>query len=72
MSDVILSLEGVARRYKDLVVLQPSDFKLRRGETATLLGPSGSGKSSLLHIAGLLEAPSEGEDNRRRQDVKPR
>ena len=61
MSDVVLSLEGVARRYKDLVVLQPSDFQLRRGETAALLGPSGSGKSSLLHIAGLLEAPSEGE-----------
>ncbi|MEZ5921285.1 MAG: ABC transporter ATP-binding protein [Parvularculaceae bacterium] len=61
MSNIVLSLEGVARRYKDLVVLQPSDFQLRRGETAALLGPSGSGKSSLLHIAGLLEAPSEGE-----------
>ncbi len=60
-SDVVLRLEGVSRRYKDLVILQPSDFQLRRGETAALLGPSGSGKSSLLHVAGLLESPSGGE-----------
>ncbi len=59
--DVVLRLQGVSRRYKDLEILQPSDFALRRGETAALLGPSGSGKSSLLHIAGLLEAPSGGE-----------
>jgi len=60
-SDIVLALDGVSRRYNDLVILQPSDFQLRRGETAALLGPSGSGKSSLLHIAGLLEAPSDGE-----------
>jgi lipoprotein-releasing system ATP-binding protein len=58
---IVLRLEGVSRRYKDLEILQPSDFALRRGETVALLGPSGSGKSSLLHIAGLLEAPSSGE-----------
>ncbi|MCA9258118.1 MAG: ABC transporter ATP-binding protein [Planctomycetales bacterium] len=60
-SDVVLRLEGVERRYGDLVILQPSDFSLARGETVALLGPSGSGKSSLLHIAGLLERPSAGE-----------
>lgn len=57
----ILRLEGIERRYGDLVILKASDFELRRGETVALLGPSGSGKSSLLHIAGLLEAPSAGE-----------
>ncbi len=57
----VLSLDGVSRRYKDLEILQPSDFALQRGQTVALLGPSGSGKSSLLHIAGLLEAPSSGE-----------
>lgn len=61
MSNIVLKLSGVARRYGDLVILQPSDFELKRGETVALLGPSGSGKSSLLHIAGLLEAPSEGD-----------
>jgi lipoprotein-releasing system ATP-binding protein len=61
MSETALELRGVGRRYGDLVIVQPSDLTLRRGETAALLGPSGSGKSSLLHIAGLLERPSEGE-----------
>lgn len=61
MNKTVLKLSGVARRYGDLVILQPADFELKRGETVALLGPSGSGKSSLLHIAGLLEAPSEGD-----------
>ncbi|MEM8771024.1 MAG: ABC transporter ATP-binding protein [Pseudomonadota bacterium] len=56
-----LRLEAIERRYGDLVVLEKADFVLQRGQTAALLGPSGSGKSSLLHIAGLLEAPSAGE-----------
>lgn len=61
MEDVVLRLAGVERRYGELVILTTSDFNLRRGETVALLGPSGSGKSSLLHIAGLLERPSAGE-----------
>ena len=61
MNEIVLRLEKVERRYGALVILQPSDFSLSRGETVALLGPSGSGKSSLLHIAGLLEKPSAGE-----------
>ncbi|MFQ5562543.1 MAG: ABC transporter ATP-binding protein [Parvularculaceae bacterium] len=57
----VLKLENIARHYGDLVVLEGVDFTLAAGETAALLGPSGSGKSSLLHVAGLLEAPSDGE-----------
>ena len=60
-SDTALHLSNIARRYGDLVIIENVDFKLARGETVALLGPSGSGKSSLLHIAGLLETPSEGE-----------
>ncbi len=60
-SGAALHLEGVSRRYGDLIVIEDVNFRLKRGETVALLGPSGSGKSSLLHIAGLLEAPSAGE-----------
>ncbi len=56
-----LRLENVARRYGDLVIVEQVNLDLKRGELIALVGPSGSGKSSLLHIAGLLEAPSEGE-----------
>lgn len=60
-AETVLRLSGVARRYGDLVVVENIDFSLAAGETAALLGPSGSGKSSLLHISGLLEAASSGE-----------
>ena len=60
-NDSALRLDNVARRYGDLVILEDVQFELKRGQTVALLGPSGSGKSSLLHIAGLLEAPSAGD-----------
>jgi len=57
----VLRLEKIERRYGNLVILKASDLVLAPGETIALLGPSGSGKSSFLHIAGLLEKPSAGE-----------
>ncbi len=57
----ILELRGIRRQFGDLVVLENVNFTLRAGEIVGLVGPSGSGKSSLLHIAGLLEAPSAGD-----------
>ena len=60
-----LRLDGVARTYPQgggvLEVFRDISFCLRQGELVALVGPSGSGKSSLLHMAGLLEAPSAGE-----------
>jgi lipoprotein-releasing system ATP-binding protein len=41
-------------------VLSGISFALRRGEAAAIMGPSGSGKSSLLYILGALERPSTG------------
>lgn len=60
-----LSLRGIERRFKsgekELVVLHDVNFEMRPGEIVGLVGPSGSGKSSLLHAAGLLERPTSGE-----------
>lgn len=56
-----LKLDSVARAFGDLVIVEDVNLSLARGEIVALVGPSGSGKSSLLHIAGLLEAPSAGE-----------
>ena len=37
------------------------DVKIKEGELVALVGPSGSGKSSLLHLLGLLDDPSSGK-----------
>jgi lipoprotein-releasing system ATP-binding protein len=44
----------------DLRVLRGVDLTLRAGEIVALIAPSGVGKSTLLHIAGLLDRPDRG------------
>ena len=60
----VLSLRGVVRTYVtdagELPVLKGVDLDVLPGEIVGLIGPSGSGKSSLLHAAGLLERPNAG------------
>jgi len=46
---------------EDLVILSGVDFSLESGERVAVLGKSGAGKSTFLHVLGTLEEPSGGE-----------
>jgi lipoprotein-releasing system ATP-binding protein len=63
MSDPLV-LRDVHRTYSteagDLHVLRGIELTLRAGEIVALVAPSGVGKSTLLHIAGLLDRPTQG------------
>ncbi|MFT8242740.1 ABC transporter ATP-binding protein [Roseomonas sp. BN140053] len=67
MSDaaIPLRLAAVERRFRteagELPVLRGVELSLRAGEIVALVAPSGTGKSTLLHLAGLLERPDGGE-----------
>jgi lipoprotein-releasing system ATP-binding protein len=65
MSKPVLEVRGLTRTYVtgqgELEVLKGADVTVSPGEVVGLVGPSGSGKSSLLHAAGLLERPTGGQ-----------
>lgn len=55
---------GLTRRIEGAIsrtLIDHVDLTVETGEFVTITGPSGSGKSSLLYLLGLLDAPTEGE-----------
>jgi lipoprotein-releasing system ATP-binding protein len=60
----VLQVSNISKHYSTprgpLVVLSDVTFALMPGEAAVVTGPSGSGKSSLLHVLGALDPPSSG------------
>lgn len=65
MNEAVLGLSGVARTFRQgdgaLPVLRGASLEVGAGETVAVVGASGTGKSTLLQIAGLLERPDDGE-----------
>ncbi|HET9902554.1 MAG TPA: ABC transporter ATP-binding protein [Xanthobacteraceae bacterium] len=60
-----IHLQGIERRYRQgdatLNILVGAELAVWPGQSVALMAPSGTGKSTLLHIAGLLEHPDAGE-----------
>jgi lipoprotein-releasing system ATP-binding protein len=66
VSNPVLKLDQVSRVYKEghgkrITVLDHASFAIQAGELISLVAPSGAGKSTMLHLAGLLEKPDSGE-----------
>ncbi len=61
----IIQFKGVQKYYivgkEQQLVIKGVDVNIMRGETVALLGKSGSGKSTMLNILGLLDFPTSGE-----------
>ena len=60
MSEEIIRVSGLVKRFGGVTALNNVDLSIRRGDVVVIVGPSGSGKSTLLRCINLLETPTEG------------
>jgi len=65
MTEAVLSCRGLEKTFGlgdvAVPVLRGVDFAVGRGESVAIVGASGSGKSTMLHLLGGLDAPTAGE-----------
>src|SRR5688572_8181107 len=57
---VAVRLEGVRKRFGDVVAVDGIDLEVREGEFFSMLGPSGSGKTTCLRLIAGFESPTDG------------
>ena len=61
MSDMVLEIEHLVKRFGDLTVLKDVSLTVHEGEVIVVVGPSGCGKSTLLRCINALEEIQGGE-----------
>ena len=73
-SEYFLSVRNICKVYKSpgrppLQVLEGVNFDAKKGEVVAIIGESGTGKSTLLHLLGVLDRPTSGHIWYEGQDV---
>jgi phospholipid/cholesterol/gamma-HCH transport system ATP-binding protein len=61
MAESLIELRGVSKSFGSNIVLDNIDLTVYRGEALAIIGPSGTGKSTILRIIAGLLAPDAGE-----------
>ena len=61
MSKPILTIKNLTKSYGENVIFQHLDLTVNEGDTIVIIGPSGTGKSTLLRCVNLLTRPNEGQ-----------
>ena len=65
MNKILLETINLKKTYKHLngniALFNNLNLKIKQGDLVALVGPSGSGKSSLLHLLALLDEPTKGD-----------
>ena len=56
----MISVKNLKFSYDKLEVLKGIDLEINKGEIHAIMGPNGSGKTSLLQLLGTLEKPNSG------------
>jgi len=57
----IISIKNLEKRYGSNVILKNVNVNIEKGEVISIIGPSGTGKSTLLRAINFLDPPTEGE-----------
>lgn len=61
MSEPILRISGVTKRFKGLTAVNKVSFDVYRGEILGLVGPNGAGKTTLINVVTGIYKPDEGK-----------
>ncbi|HNS66327.1 MAG TPA: amino acid ABC transporter ATP-binding protein [Mesotoga infera] len=59
--DIVLKIEDLKKSFGDKEVLKGVSFEMKKGETKVIIGPSGTGKSTLLACINMLVVPNGGK-----------
>ncbi|MDU5923048.1 MAG: ATP-binding cassette domain-containing protein, partial [Finegoldia magna] len=61
MENKIIELQHLKKNYNGVEVLKDINFTISKGEVLSIIGSSGSGKSTMLRCINLLEKPTGGD-----------